>query len=968
MGEPTKKDEKEESIEVLRERLNTMKRIIQDKQSKEGVNTDFWKPSSKQAGIIDGNFLSCSKMGLTKQYLRYQPVNNFNIIGSARSNVVFTTLNNTEGRYIAVGGAENVLLWDLRVGEKVFELKRAKEEVCRVAASPDKKHIAVGYFDGVVEIFNLETKLSVCTFSIHRTAISCLRYDQMGLRILSGGLDTEIVVSDVVAQAGKCRLIGHTGPITEALFMNRYENIVVSCSKDTQIKFWDIETQFCFKTIVDHRNEVWGISLMRYDSFLVTASSDTSLRVYNIEDNDISTTTVNTVESGDLMDDSASPLKCNFSGVIQRLGRGRTMNLISDVSGTILGCHGTDTTIELFYFCSEEETTVRLKKRLKKLSKSLNLEDSTKNNEVSLTDKIKRLTSIKAEGKVKSFDLLMGTSGELRITASFANNILKLFSLNYKDKNAEAALLRSISLHGHHTEVRTVAFSSDNLAIASGSGDTVKLWNRNTTACLRTVTADYALCTCFVPGDRHILVGTKSGHLLIIDVVVGEIIEDIPAHESEVWSVCLFPDMRGCVTGGDKTTKFWSFELIPDPKDEHKQILSLLHKSTLSLDESVMCVRLSKNNKYVVVALLDSTVKIFFADTFKFYLSLYGHNLPVLCMDISYDSTIVVTGSADRNVKIWGMDFGDCHRSMFAHDDSVMSIQFIPKTHLFFTCGKDGKIKQWDADTFQKILTLPGHIGEAHALAVSPNGKYLVTAGSDRVIRLFERTDEPLVLQDVQEEEREEMENRTLTTGAESNTAALPNLKLPSRKTVGAEKAAESILECIEVSKDFDMQDNKNDIPALMQAFDAKNSDDFLINVLQRIRATDMDEGLLLLPFSAVCDMLKRMPHLIQTRKDQTELLCKVVLFCFKVHQKPLMNTQSLLPTIREIHEKLDAAIVALRDLIGFNMYGLTMIQRQIESNDGVELFRDASKEKKEHDKKKKKRQLAKRVHIQMTT
>lgn len=903
-------------------------------------------------------------MGLTKQYLRYQPVNNFNIIGSARSNVVFITIDNIEGRFIAVGGAENVLIWDLRIGEKVCELTRSKEEVCTVAASVDKIHLAVGYVDGVIEVFNLKTKQSESTFSVHRTAVNSLRYDQLGLRIVSGGLDTEIVVSDVVANVGKCRLIGHTGPVTDALFMTTFENIVVSCSKDTQVKFWDIETQFCFKTIVDHRNEVWGIGLIRNDSFLVTATSDNTLRVYNIQTTDKTTdkTTIN--DNGDLMDDSASFIKCNFNGVIQRLGRGRTINLVTDSTNSIIGCHGTDTTIELFYFCTEEESQMRLKKRLKKISKSLNVEENN-NTEISLTDKIKRLPSVKTEGKVKSFDLLIGTSGELRICVSFANNSLKLFSINYMEKHAEATLLRSILQHGHHTEVRAVAFSSDNLAIASGSGDTVKLWNRNTFACLRTISADYALCTCFVPGDRHILVGTKSGHLLIIDVVIGDVIEDIPAHESELWSICLFPDLRGCVTGGDKTTKFWKFELIQDPKDANKKVLSLLHKSTLTLEESVLGVHLSSNNKYVVVALLDNTVKIFFSDTFKFYLSLYGHNLPVLCMDISYDSTLVATGSADRNIKIWGMDFGDCHRSLFAHDDSVMALQFIPKTHLFFTCGKDGKIKQWDADTFQKILTLPGHIGEAYTLAVSPNGKFLVTAGSDRVIRLFERTDEPIVLQDVQEEEREELEQRTLATGAESNTAALPNLNLPSRKTVGAEKAAESILECIEVSKQFDMQDNKKDIPALMQAFDAKNSDEFFVNVLLRIRASDMEEGLLLLPFSTVCEILKRMPYLIQTRKEQTEVLCKVVLFCFKIHQKPLMTNQTLLPAIRDIQVQLENSMTELRDMIGFNLYALQMLQHQIESNEGIELFRDASKEKREKDKRKK-RQLTKRLHVQM--
>ena len=90
----------------------------------------------------------------------------------------------------------------------------------------------------------------------------------------------------------------------------------------------------------------------------------------------------------------------------------------------------------------------------------------------------------------------------------------------------------------------------------------------------------------------------------------------------------------------------------------------------------------------------------------QFYLSLYGHKLPILSMDISSDSTLIVTGSADRNVKLWGMDFGDCHKSIFAHEDSITSVQFVPKTHYFFTCGKDGKVKEWNGDSYNKIITL----------------------------------------------------------------------------------------------------------------------------------------------------------------------------------------------------------------------------------------------------------------------
>ena len=90
----------------------------------------------------------------------------------------------------------------------------------------------------------------------------------------------------------------------------------------------------------------------------------------------------------------------------------------------------------------------------------------------------------------------------------------------------------------------------------------------------------------------------------------------------------------------------------------------------------------------MAVSLLDFTIKVFFTDSLKFFLSLFGHKLPVLSMDISSDSTLLVSGGADKNIKIWGLDFGDCHRSLFAHADSVMQVAFVHNTHYVFTAGK----------------------------------------------------------------------------------------------------------------------------------------------------------------------------------------------------------------------------------------------------------------------------------------
>jgi len=61
-------------------------------------------------------------MGLTKQYLRYVADGVFNIIASPNCNVVFVSLHGQEGRFVAVGAGEDVIVWDLRLSEKVRTL------------------------------------------------------------------------------------------------------------------------------------------------------------------------------------------------------------------------------------------------------------------------------------------------------------------------------------------------------------------------------------------------------------------------------------------------------------------------------------------------------------------------------------------------------------------------------------------------------------------------------------------------------------------------------------------------------------------------------------------------------------------------------------------------------------------------------------------------------------------------------
>lgn len=73
----------------------------------------------------------------------------------------------------------------------------------------------------------------------------------------------------------------------------------------------------------------------------------------------------------------------------------------------------------------------------------------------------------------------------------------------------------------------------------------------------------YVLCILFLPGNKHILAGTKEGRLELFDASNGELLEATEAHTGAVWSISLRPDQKGvCSASADKTMKFWTFDLV----------------------------------------------------------------------------------------------------------------------------------------------------------------------------------------------------------------------------------------------------------------------------------------------------------------------------------------------------------------------------------------------------------------------
>ncbi|XP_018493738.1 WD repeat-containing protein 3 [Galendromus occidentalis] len=897
-------------------------------------------------------------MGVTTQYLRFFAGDSFGAISNSEGQAVLVPVNEVQDRYVASTSCEDVTLWNLKTKKKLSVCRGEKSEATRVQVLCGGL-IAVGYSDGVVKIFCFEDGSLRVTLQGHKAAVTCMGIDSSGSKLLTAGKDGVIITWDIINECGLYRLRGHKGPITQVKFLSR--NILVSSSKDTFVKFWDLDTQHCFYTLVGHRSEVWDFLIIN-NQYLITGTSAPELSVWDLSgvvrtESERSDGEVSKRIREDLHDQSeddgdgsgvsstAAEFRCRKVGTILRQGKGRTCGLHHEEGNAMFGCYGQDNQIEIFKILTESEVRKKHSKRLKReIKRKAEDDDLVVNSGVTVSDLFKRFGVVKCKGKIASLSSCVKGTNWL-ILVALRNNAIDLIDVSLDDEG-EPQLRDTLRHLGHRSDVRSVCFTSDNAGILSASAEQLKLWSAESLQCIRTLDCEYALCSGFLLGDRHCVLGTKQGNLQMFDLAAGELTETIAAHEGSTWSLSFTPGKKFLITGGsDKKVKFWSVEI-----DGATKKFTLKLSRCLELPEAVTCVKVSPDGALLAVALSDNTIKIFFVDSLKFFLSLYGHQYPVLSLDISHDSRLLISGSSDRNVKIWGLDFGDCHKSIFAHSDSVMGVQFLPKSHQFFSIGKDRMVKYWDADNFQRIVTLEGHQAEVWALAVSPNGKHVVTAGHDKSIRIWNKTEEPLILEEQREVERElEAEKDVVTEEAVITREGEADIGLAGKRTLTTVKCAERLMEAIEVfgkeeEKELDAKvSNSKPAPPhpLLMVHKTQCRFRYMTEEIKRITAAEIDETLIVLPFDHVLSLLRLLVDLIERGWD-VEFMSRTLFFLIRIHSGQLLATPAAVRTLNKAHKVLKDQMEKIVSDVALNVQALTFIKHEVEERNAESAFHSA--------------------------
>lgn len=299
------------------------------------------------------------------------------------------------------------------------------------------------------------------------------------------------------------------------------------------------------------------------------------------------------------------------------------------------------------------------------------------------------------------------------------------------------------TLKGHTSWVTSVAISSNNLVVASGSlDDTIKVWNLQTGELLGTLFGhlNAVNAVAITPDNLKLASCSDDGNIKIWDLPKGQLLATLVGHLRDITSVAISPDGKLLASGSeDRTIKLWDLS-----SNLHSEQMISPQKTLSGWSGIVKAVVFSPDGKYLATGGLDNNIHLWNLADSSLAGTISGHNNSINAIAISPDSKILASASKDQSVKLWRLTpnvkngaIASEICTLTGHFGMVNCVTFSPQGSTLISGGNDKNIKLWQVSTGKLLGTVSGHLGAVNSIAITSDGKTLVSGSWDKTVKVW---------------------------------------------------------------------------------------------------------------------------------------------------------------------------------------------------------------------------------------
>ena len=306
-------------------------------------------------------------------------------------------------------------------------------------------------------------------------------------------------------------------------------------------------------------------------------------------------------------------------------------------------------------------------------------------------------------------------------------------------KAAEGALAAAKSAAAARPLARALAFSADGrLLTTAGDDGVLHTWSGETGAAWGSRHGHHGAIFALAPAGGGLLAsGAADRSALVWDTQAPWVLErtlGAPGSESplsdRVNALRFSPDSRRLAVGGGEPTRGGEVKLWSVPEGRLLQSFNNLHS------DAVFSLDFSPDGKLLASGAADRLVKVLDLGSGKVLRSLEGHLHHVLGVSWKSDGRTLASAGADNVLKIWNTVTGERKKNIEGFNKEVTSVNFIGLTDQALASSGDHEVALYK-DNGERVRSFSGAADFVNATAATPDGKIVIAAGQDGVLRCW---------------------------------------------------------------------------------------------------------------------------------------------------------------------------------------------------------------------------------------